>query len=245
MKVRVGLVLAVLACLLGQARAEAEGGAERAGTLVYRPEFYNGNAEEESDRLKAQVDMSFEPEFAQFGPRLVLARTLLEVSCGPGHFSERLLGALPRVSIVCVEIDARFIRESRRRLARFGRRFRAIRGDVRKLRGAVGQMGPFDAAVLRLILQHLPGEQVCGFQLFVCCSHLSSGERAAAGHVAAAARDGGGGGAGRRLALLGPPASRHSGGRCAAGSDERVSQQARGEARPLHWPPTARTARAG
>jgi SAM-dependent methyltransferase len=171
MNVRVGLVLAVLACVLGRARAAEDAQGERAGTLVYRPEFYNGNAEEESDRLKAQVDMSFEPEFAQFGPRLVLARRLLEVSCGPGHFSERLLLALPRVSIVCVEIDARFVRESRRRLARFGRRFRAIRGDVRRLRGAVERLGLFDAAVLRLILQHLPGDQVTNLNCVTFCSY--------------------------------------------------------------------------
>ncbi len=134
-----------------------------AGALVYTPELYNKDAEAESDRLRAQVDMSFDKEFRLFHGRVTLARRLLEVSCGPGHFSERLLRAMPRLSIVCVEIEPRFVAEATARLRPlFGRRFRAVRGDATRLREALrtaGERAPFDACVMRLILQHLPGRQ--------------------------------------------------------------------------------------
>lgn len=150
MTARAALLL-VLTVVVGSAR----------GSLVYTPEMYNSDAEAESDRLKAQVDMSFAKEFEMFRGRLALSRRLLEVACGPGHYSERLLVAMPRLSIVCVEIEPRFIAQSTARLRRFGRRFRAVRGDVTRLSEVLeraGEKGPFDACVMRLILQHLPGQ---------------------------------------------------------------------------------------
>lgn len=86
--------------------------------LLYEPSLYSANATLESDRLRAQVAMSWYKE----GPWLrevmggyASARGkfhILEIGCGPGHFSERLLESDERVWVTCVEANKEFIEMS-------------------------------------------------------------------------------------------------------------------------------------
>ena len=55
------------------------------GALAYRPEFYNSDAAAESDRLLAQVQMSFDAEAKVMDLPMSGTRRVLELGCGPGE----------------------------------------------------------------------------------------------------------------------------------------------------------------
>lgn len=136
------------------------------GSLVYRPEYYNSDVAAESARLLAQVDMSYDAEVAVYRSSLEKARSLLEVGCGPAHYSERLLQTFRDLSIVCIEVDSRFAKLATGRLKHFGTRFQLVQGDAtdaksyKKARSLLTRSSDgFDVALLRLVLQHLPGRQ--------------------------------------------------------------------------------------
>jgi hypothetical protein len=102
-----------------------------AASLVYRPEFYNSDFGEESLRLLAQVQMGYAAEVDVIRKDLEHVSTLLEVGCGPAHYSERLLREFRHLTIVCVEVDKRFAAIASERLGPlFSARFRIIVGDV-------------------------------------------------------------------------------------------------------------------
>ena len=77
---------------------------------------------------------------------------VLEVGCGPGFVTERLLALVPDGSVCGVDNDPYMIELAERRLAGLGR--------VEVQEGSVGATGfsdaSFDAATARLVFQHLP-----------------------------------------------------------------------------------------
>lgn len=142
---------------------------------TYEVRYYNVNATVESNRLLAQVDMFWKSErqgllalglgaaSANAGARV----RILELACGPAHFSERVLREFSAADITCVELDDDFIKLGQERLEqRLGaavvrQRFRYVKGDANKIAelAELQTHGPFDLVLCRLILQHLPGAQ--------------------------------------------------------------------------------------
>lgn len=67
-------------------------GGEVTKERVYEVKWYNQNATAESDRLLAQVDMFWDSESEFMIPEYIRdGDVILEIACGPGHFSEKLL----------------------------------------------------------------------------------------------------------------------------------------------------------
>ena len=119
----------------------------------YRPELYSRDSSSESRRLKAQVDMAFGcelPVLRRLGLRDGM--NVLVVGCGPGHYAAALLAALPSLRITCVEREPSFVRQGRK----LSKRLTYVLGKASQLRHLVSP--GFDAALLRLVLQHLPNQ---------------------------------------------------------------------------------------
>ncbi|MGL5064953.1 MAG: rRNA adenine N-6-methyltransferase family protein, partial [Microcoleus sp.] len=73
----------------------------------YQASSYNLEVEAEIQRLKAQVNLSWDKEarnLQRFG--LADGMNVLEAGSGPGFFTEKLLELLPNSSIAAVEIDS-------------------------------------------------------------------------------------------------------------------------------------------
>lgn len=80
---------------------------------------------------------------------------VIELGCGPGGFSARVLRRIPRGTLVGIDSSAGLLTQARTSLA--GRRFEAVRADA-------AELGPWldgaDAVVGRAVLHHLPMAEV-------------------------------------------------------------------------------------
>jgi ubiquinone/menaquinone biosynthesis C-methylase UbiE len=79
--------------------------------------------------------------------------SVLDLGCGPGHFTERLAETLPNTAITALDVDPAMIEAARGRLAeRFGGRMTFKQGPAEQT-GLPD--GSFDFAIARLLFQHL------------------------------------------------------------------------------------------
>lgn len=78
---------------------------------------------------------------------------ILDIGCGPGELSERLLTELPGSTLVGVDLDPAHLERARLKCARFGDRVRFEIGDAVEL--AIAD-GGFDLVVCRHLVQAVP-----------------------------------------------------------------------------------------
>lgn len=104
-----------------------------------------------SDYLSQQVERSWDKEYRNlrwFG--LTDGMSVLDVGCGPGHFTERLAAALPLCTVTALDRDRRSLDHARRRLG----------GRAVFVEAAADNTGlpssSFDFVLARLLFQHLP-----------------------------------------------------------------------------------------
>lgn len=119
----------------------------------YRLQEHFADVEAELVRLEAQAANVW-PKESEVLRRQGLARDarVLEIGCGPGFVTERLLGLVPDGSVTGIDNDPYMIELAERRLAQLG--------GVEVRTGSVSATGfsdaSFDAATARLVFQHLP-----------------------------------------------------------------------------------------
>jgi len=87
------------------------------------------------------------------------ALNVLDLPCGTGRLAEALLE--DGFSVVGVDISAQMLEVAKRRLQRFGEKFRTRVGDVREL-GAL-ERGSYDVALCARVLMHFPLDQQVEF----------------------------------------------------------------------------------
>jgi SAM-dependent methyltransferase len=123
------------------------------GSGSYRLQAHFADVEAELARLEAQAANIWAKESEVLRRQgLPPDARVLEIGCGPGFVTERLLALVPDGSVSGVDNDPYMIELAERRLAGVGR------VEVRE--GWVGATGfsdaSFDAATARLVFQHLP-----------------------------------------------------------------------------------------
>ena len=124
---------------------------EQGGSYRLREHF--ADVEAELVRLESQAANVW-PKESEVLRRQGLARDarVLEIGCGPGFVTERLLGLVPDGSVTGIDNDPYMIELAERRLAELG--------GVEVRTGSVSATGfsdaSFDAATARLVFQHLP-----------------------------------------------------------------------------------------
>ena len=119
----------------------------------YRLQEHFGDVPAELARLEAQA-ASFWGKESEILKRRGLGEDarVLEIGCGPGFATERLLALVPEGSVVGIDNDPYMVELAGRRLAGLGR--------VEIRLGSVNKTGlaeaSFEAAIARLLFQHLP-----------------------------------------------------------------------------------------
>jgi len=89
-------------------------------------------------------------------------RRVLDLGCGAGSLSERVLDALPDCEVVGVDVDPAMLILARPRLERFGDRVRLIQADLRDGSALDDGGESFDAAVSATALHWLSPENLTG-----------------------------------------------------------------------------------
>ena len=131
----------------------------------YQASTYNLELEEEIQRLKGQVLLSWEKEartLKWFG--LADGMNVLEAGSGPGFFTEKLLELLPNSSVTAVEIDPVLHEKAVTYLQDKG-------GErVNRIQASVADTGlddnRFDFAIARLLFVHLPEPVAAAREIF-------------------------------------------------------------------------------
>jgi 2-polyprenyl-3-methyl-5-hydroxy-6-metoxy-1,4-benzoquinol methylase len=87
------------------------------------------------------------------------SRTVLDLPCGTGRLAEMLLQE--GFTVVGADISGAMLNVAKRRLQRFGTRFKTRVGDVREL--GASESGTYDVALCARVLMHFPLEQQVEF----------------------------------------------------------------------------------
>jgi SAM-dependent methyltransferase len=105
-------------------------------------------------RLRIQVDLGWNAELKRLlNGGLRDGQRILELGCGPGFFTERLLEAFPHSELTVLDLDEEMLGVGRQLLAHAGARVQFVRADVT----ATGlRDDTFDVAISRYLFQHLP-----------------------------------------------------------------------------------------
>lgn len=85
---------------------------------------------------------------------------ILDLGCGPGNLSVRLLDAFPQATVIGVDFDPALLVLARERLAACGERAVLLAGDLRADTWAKGVPAPVDAVVSSTALHWLAAEQL-------------------------------------------------------------------------------------
>lgn len=103
--------------------------------------------------LSAQAEAIWPQERALIDAYQLGAVDVLDLGCGPGEISARLLEALPQARLVGVDLDVAHLQLARQRCARFGDRASFETGDAVELDHGDRR---FDLVVCRHLLQAVP-----------------------------------------------------------------------------------------
>ncbi|HEU4728917.1 MAG TPA: class I SAM-dependent methyltransferase [Kofleriaceae bacterium] len=117
--------------------------------------FYVSGADHEVRRLRMQVDISW-PKEAALLRRIGLRpdMSIVELGCGPGFVTEKLVTLVPDGSVTAIELDAEVAARTDARLRAQGcERYRIVCADVRRNDLPAGT---FDLAFARYLFLHLP-----------------------------------------------------------------------------------------
>lgn len=107
--------------------------------------------------VAAQAEAIWPQERALMAQRPLPAEPLiLDVGCGPGEISERLLEEHPGGRLVGIDLDTEHLALARDRCRRFADRAAFREGDATDLAGAGLEPASFDLAVCRHLLQAVP-----------------------------------------------------------------------------------------
>jgi ubiquinone/menaquinone biosynthesis C-methylase UbiE len=122
----------------------------------YDPDHLGRTFDEETERLRAQVALSWPMEQRRLSMLgIVNGKRVVEPGCGPGFVTERLARFLPDSRITALDNDRRMLGLARRNLENQGlnRRVELVEAAAE----ATGlASGVFDAAISRYLFQHLP-----------------------------------------------------------------------------------------
>ncbi len=102
--------------------------------------------------LAAQAEAIW-PEEVRIITRGPAPARILDVGCGTGEISERLLELFPEASLLGIDLELSHLDRARRRNARFGARAQFEQGDALQLSAADGS---FDLVVCRHLVQAVP-----------------------------------------------------------------------------------------
>lgn len=85
------------------------------------------------------------------------ARALLDIGCGAGNYSIKLLRAIPGMDVTLIDLSRPMLERAQQRVARErAGKITAAQGDIRDLPLGAGQ---FDIAVAAAVFHHLRGDQ--------------------------------------------------------------------------------------
>ena len=90
------------------------------------------------------------------------ALRVLDLGCGPGSLTLRVLEAFPDAQVVGIDFDPTLLALARAQLARFGNRVKLVRADLRDSSWAESVAAPFDVVVSATALHWLAAEQLAG-----------------------------------------------------------------------------------
>jgi len=118
----------------------------------YQPANEGRGLDQEMARLEAQVAVSWDEE-RRLLERLGLQTRMrvLEIGCGPGLVTKRLIDAWPGIRITAIDHDAGLLASARKHLE--GSRVEFIEAPAEDLTFADNE---FDFAIARYVFQHLP-----------------------------------------------------------------------------------------
>jgi SAM-dependent methyltransferase len=112
------------------------------------------------------------------------AKRVVDLGCGAGCLTDRLLRRLPGATVVGVDLDPRLLALARRRLEPFGRRAVLVRADLRDPAWARQAGSDLDAAVSATTLHWLSAERLAGLYRQVAALLAPGGAFLNADHVA-------------------------------------------------------------
>ena len=85
------------------------------GSRSYEPEHFGQSFDQEIERLRAQVDLSWAVEQRRLSALDIRdGQWVLEAGCGPGFVTQRLADWLPRSRIIAIDSDPRMLAAARR-----------------------------------------------------------------------------------------------------------------------------------
>ena len=123
--------------------------------VSYRVASIAGSVEKEIARLGGQVELFWSNElkhYVEFGLRDGMS--IVELGCGPGFSTEKLLDRFPSIGITALDVDPMLLDVARDRLdERHGDRLELTHGSILET-GLPDDT--FDFALTRLVLEHLP-----------------------------------------------------------------------------------------
>jgi ubiquinone/menaquinone biosynthesis C-methylase UbiE len=113
------------------------------------------NVGKEIDRLRAQVELFWDSESKHYaGSGLRDGMHVVELGCGPGFTTGKLLEAYPGITITAVDLDPLLLDVARERLA--GQYPGRIEFRVASIEDTALPADSYDFALTRLVLEHLP-----------------------------------------------------------------------------------------
>lgn len=121
----------------------------------YKINAFTTNIEAEVHRLKGQVELFFEKEFAGFRTLgLEDGQEIIECGCGPGFFLMKILECLPGCKATGLEIDPYLFNILKDNSIKDGKkRFEAVEGSITD---TCLEENRFDIVITRLVIEHLP-----------------------------------------------------------------------------------------
>lgn len=124
-------------------------------TLSYDPNTIHASLQKELARLQAQLDCGWDVEFRSLRRAGVEhAQDIVELGCGPGLVTERLLAALPQVRLTAIDNDPDMITRGRARITEPRVRWQLADAAVTGLPSEC-----CDVVLSRYLFQHLPEPQ--------------------------------------------------------------------------------------